>query len=118
MFSASAFALTVTTSLAPLAVIEVAAEPVVMRSCCRPHCPWSRSAPRSATSRDIADQAADCSRRAGRASASCSAPARSHDCHHIGAELSLIEVAAEPVVIAMVLSVASPCSRSAPRSVN
>ena len=43
VFCASKAALTVTISLAPLALIEVAAEPMVMRCRCRWHCRWSRS---------------------------------------------------------------------------
>ena len=47
VFSASAVASTVTTSLVPLALIEVAPDPVVMAIVLSAHCPWSRRAPRS-----------------------------------------------------------------------
>ena len=61
VFSASAVALTVTTSLAPLAVIEVAAEPVVIADAvvgriARGH----GQRPGQGAGRDIADQAGHC----------------------------------------------------------
>ena len=58
MFSASAVALTVTTSLAPLAVIEVAPEPVVMAMPLSAALPVvTVSAPVKDAGRDIPDQA-------------------------------------------------------------
>ena len=110
VFSASAVALTVTASLAPLAVIEVAPEPVAIAI------PLSAALPVVTVSAPVNEPAAISPTRAGhrlrRRADSVSvvfcASAVAFTVTASVPKLSVIEVAAEPVVIAIVLSVASP----------
>ena len=110
VFCARAVALTVTVSPAPLAVIEVAAEPVVIDM------PLSAALPVVAVSVPVSEPAAISPTRPVTTSAADPASVSAVFCPSAVAvtvtvsvlKLSVIEVAAEPVVIAIVLSVASP----------
>ena len=118
MFSASAVASTVTTSLVPLALIEVAAEPVVIVI------PLSVASPVVTLSAPLSEPAARSPTRPVTVSAAEPASVSVVFCASAVAltvttsllKLSVIAVAAAPVVIAIVLSEASPWSRSAFRS--
>ena len=110
VFCANAVAVTVTTSLAPLAVIEVAAEPVVMLM------PLSAALPVVTVSAPVREPAAIFPTNPVTVSAAAPLNVNAVFCASAVAftvtvsvlKLSVIEVAAEPVVIDMVLSVASP----------
>ena len=105
-------------SLAPFAVIEVAAEPVVIAM------PLSTALPVVTVSAPVSELAVILPTRPVTVSAAepasvsvvFSASARRIDRHHIAAPLAVIEVAPEPVVIEIPLSTDCPWSRSAPRS--
>ena len=107
---ANAVAFTVTISLAPLAVIEVAAEPVVMLM------PLSAASPVVTVSAPVREPAAISPTSPVTVSAAEPISVSAVFCASAVAftvtvsvlKLSVIEVAAEPVVIDMVLSVASP----------
>ena len=112
VLSASAVAFTVTVSVLKLSVIEVAAEPAVMLM------PLSAASPVVTVSAPVREPAAISPTNPVTTSAADPASVSTVFCANAVAvtvtvsvlKLSVIEVAAEPVVIAMVLSVASPVS--------
>ena len=110
VFCANAVAVTVTISLAPLAVIEVAAEPVVMMMPVVGRIPRRhRQRTGQRASRDIPDQPGHrLRRRADQRQRRILRQRRRVTVTISLAKLAVIEVAAEPVVIDMLLSAASP----------